>query len=257
MRRDEDLELWGRDMDQDDWKRGTYGAGDMPSRYGRRAWGSEWNRGPDWRQGPGSGSNFNRGPSWTAGRDQPPSWQRQSWQGGSGGESYGGPEPWRGDRDWSQEWWHHNAGFGWTGNPFEGRGRQWHGRTTARNYQRSDERIREDVYERLMEHPYIDTTDIEVSVSRGEVTLDGTVPDRWEKRLAEDLTEGVFGVTEVHNRLRTSAGSMSPPERGGSVSRTPVTGTSGPTDGAEAPRPTHESPRPMPTSSGSSGWPSS
>jgi hypothetical protein len=74
-----------------------------------------------------------------------------------------------------------------------------------------------------------------VSVSRGEVTLDGTVPDRWEKRLAEDLTEGVFGVTEVHNRLRTSAGVTSQPERG----------------------PTHEPPRPMSTSTGSSGWPAS
>ena len=251
MRREEDLELWGRDMDQDDWMRGTYGSGNMPSRFGRRAWGSEWNRGPDfnrgsdWRQGP----NFNRGSNWTAGFDQTPGWQRH--------EQYSGPEPWRGDRDWSQEWWHHNAGFGWTGNPWEARGRQWHGRTTARGYQRSDERIREDVYERLMEHPYIDTTDIEVSVSKGEVTLEGTVPDRWEKRLAEDLTEGVFGVSEVHNRLRTSAGSTSQPERGGTVSHTPVTGASGLTDGAEAPRPTHESPRPMSASTGSSGWPSS
>jgi hypothetical protein len=58
------------------------------------------------------------------------------------------------------------------------------------------------VYERLMEHPYVDTTDVEVSVSHGEVTLEGTVPDRWEKRLAEDLAEGVLGVTEVHILLR-------------------------------------------------------
>jgi hypothetical protein len=224
--RDEDLELWGRDMDQDDWMRGTYGSGGgMPSRSGRRAWGSEWSRGPDWRQGPGyrpgagSGFNFNRGSNWSAGWDQAPSWQRQGWQQPAGGEHFAagaGPEPWRGDRDWSQEWWHRNAGFGWTGNPWDARGRQWHGRTPARNYQRSDERIRDDVYERLMEHPYIDTTDVEVSVSHGEVTLEGTVPDRWEKRLAEDLTESVFGVTEVHNRLRTA--STPPPERGASFS---------------------------------------
>jgi BON domain len=246
MRRDEDLELWGRDMDQDDWMRGTYGSGgNVPSRYGRRAWGSEWNRGPDWNRGSDSrqGPNVNRGSSWSAGGDQTPSWQRQGWQGGTSGENYGGPEPWRGDRDWSQEWWHRNAGFGWTGNPWEGRGRQWHGRTTARNYQRSDERIREDVYERLMEHPYIDTTDIDVSVSQGEVTLEGTVPDRWEKRLAEDLTEGVFGVNEVNNRLRTSSASSAQTERGAPVSHA----SSGQTDRAEAPRP-------MPASS---GWPSS
>jgi hypothetical protein len=76
------------------------------------------------------------------------------------------------------------------------------------------------------------------------------VPDRWEKRLAEDLTEGVFGVAEVHNRLRTSSGAPAQPERGVSVNNTRSTSIPGQTDGAETPRP-------MPTSTGASGWPSS
>jgi osmotically-inducible protein OsmY len=84
--------------------------------------------------------------------------------------------------------------------------RHWHGRTTFRGYRRSDERIREEIYERLMDHPGIDTSDMDVTVSNGEVTLEGTVDDRWEKRLAEDLAESVSGVTDVHNRLRTSNG---------------------------------------------------
>src|SRR5919202_4319987 len=181
---------------------GTYGPGGMPSRFGRRAWGSDWNRGPDWNRGSDwrQAPNPQRGANWTGGGQQPPSWHSQPWPASPGGHV--GPEPWRGDRDWGQEWWHRNAGFGWTGNPFETRGRQWHGRTTARGYQRSDERIREDVCERLMEHPYVDTTDISVTVAHGEVTLEGSVPDRWEKRLAEDVAEGVFGVNEVHNRLK-------------------------------------------------------
>jgi osmotically-inducible protein OsmY len=46
---------------------------------------------------------------------------------------------------------------------------------------------------------------MDVRVESGEVTLEGTVDDRWEKRLAEDVAEAVPGVRDVHNRLRTSA----------------------------------------------------
>ncbi len=41
-------------------------------------------------------------------------------------------------------------------------------------------------------------------VSDGEVTLSGTVDDRWQKRLAERVAETVWGVRDVHNRLRIS-----------------------------------------------------
>ena len=36
----------------------------------------------------------------------------------------------------------------------------------------------------------------------GEVILEGTVPDRWMKRMAEDIVEECSGVKQVHNRLR-------------------------------------------------------
>jgi osmotically-inducible protein OsmY len=71
-----------------------------------------------------------------------------------------------------------------------------------KNYRRSDERIREDVNDRLGDDYYIDASDIEVMVSNSEVTLTGTVPSRNDKRRAEDIAESVSGVTNVENRLR-------------------------------------------------------
>lgn len=78
---------------------------------------------------------------------------------------------------------------------FRGRG--------PKGYRRSDERIREDVNDRLTEHAHLDASDIEVSVKDGEVTLTGKVFDRTDKRLAEDVVEEVAGVKNVQNNLRT------------------------------------------------------
>ncbi|MFC3167266.1 SWFGD domain-containing protein [Paracoccus fontiphilus] len=71
-----------------------------------------------------------------------------------------------------------------------------------KNYSRSDDRIREDVSDRLSDDRHIDASDIEVSVSGGEVTLDGTVENRFAKRHAEDLAESCSGVSHVQNNLR-------------------------------------------------------
>ena len=80
---------------------------------------------------------------------------------------------------------------------FRGRG--------PKGYVRSDERILEDVSDRLEEHGDLDPSDIAVSISRGEVTLEGSVTDRWSKRLAEDLAHSVQGVRDVQNRLTVAA----------------------------------------------------
>jgi len=71
-----------------------------------------------------------------------------------------------------------------------------------RNYNRSDDRIKEDINDRLSDDPMIDASDIEVTVNSGEVTLTGTVDGRNEKRRAEDLAEAISGVRHVENRLR-------------------------------------------------------
>jgi osmotically-inducible protein OsmY len=70
-------------------------------------------------------------------------------------------------------------------------------------YSRSKDRIEEDVNERLKHHGQLDATHIRVSVDDdGDVTLEGTVGSRREKRLADDVAESVRGVDDVHNRLR-------------------------------------------------------
>jgi len=71
-----------------------------------------------------------------------------------------------------------------------------------KGYQRSDERIREDINERLTDDPMIDASEIEVQVQNREVTLTGTVRDRNERRRAEDLAESISGVSHVQNNLR-------------------------------------------------------
>lgn len=99
-----------------------------------------------------------------------------------------------------------------------------------RNYSRSDERIRDDVNDRLSDDPFVDASDIEVSVSNGDVTLTGNVDHRSTKRRAEDLAESVSGVKNVENRLRVtqpsgSQGMNAPSGSSGSQSSSPVPGS--------------------------------
>jgi osmotically-inducible protein OsmY len=70
------------------------------------------------------------------------------------------------------------------------------------NYTRSDERIREDINDKLTDDWAVDASNITVSVNNGEVTLDGTVSTRLQKRRAEDCAEDVSGVKNVQNNLR-------------------------------------------------------
>jgi len=72
------------------------------------------------------------------------------------------------------------------------------------DYTRSDERIREDVNDKLTDDPRVDASSISVTVSDCEVTLNGTVQDRLAKRRAEDCAERVSGVRHVQNNLRVS-----------------------------------------------------
>jgi hypothetical protein len=67
---------------------------------------------------------------------------------------------------------------------------------------RGDERIREDVCDRLTDDPRIDASDIDIAVKDGEVTLSGGVRTRDEKRFAEDLIERISGVRDVNNNLK-------------------------------------------------------
>lgn len=96
--------------------------------------------------------------------------------------SYAYEEP-----DYYEEWWA-------VPGPYEGVG--------PRGYQRSDERIFEDVCERITQHGRIDARDVDVHVENGVVTLSGEVDDRRTKRLMEDTIENVPGLADIHNELR-------------------------------------------------------
>jgi len=74
-----------------------------------------------------------------------------------------------------------------------------------RKYQRRDARILEEIAETFTDHDELDATHIDIVVAGGEVTLQGSVTDRLQKRLAEDLADAARGVTDVHNRLKVSA----------------------------------------------------
>lgn len=73
-----------------------------------------------------------------------------------------------------------------------------------KGYQRSDERLREDISERLMQAGNIDSSEVSVSVSSGAVTLEGTVPDRYMKHSIEDLVDACPGVQDIDNRIRVN-----------------------------------------------------
>jgi hypothetical protein len=69
-------------------------------------------------------------------------------------------------------------------------------------YKRSDERIADDVHDRLTEDPYLDATQVSVTVRDGEVTLAGAVTSRHAKHHAEHIVEDLSGVKHVQNNLR-------------------------------------------------------
>ncbi|WP_309092932.1 BON domain-containing protein [Phenylobacterium sp.] len=75
-----------------------------------------------------------------------------------------------------------------------------------KGYKRSDERISDDAHQRLTDDPWLDASNINVSVSGGEVTLSGTVENREAKHRAERCVEEISGVTHVQNNLRIEAG---------------------------------------------------
>lgn len=107
---------------------------------------------------------------------------------------------WFGDEQAEQRRRLDEARTGHEAGEFRGRG--------PRSYRRSDTRIEEDVNDRLTDDPYLDATEIEVTVVNSEVTLGGQVNSRWAKRLAEELADSVSGVQNVQNKIRINRGQL-------------------------------------------------
>lgn len=80
-----------------------------------------------------------------------------------------------------------------------------------KGYKRSDERIKEDACDSLYRADDIDSSDVEVAVQNGEITLTGTVPDRHMKFMVENICERVTAVTDITNNLRIKRYAESPP----------------------------------------------
>jgi sporulation protein YlmC with PRC-barrel domain len=116
----------------------------------------------------------------------------------------------------SQEYPTHGYGYGYSGSG-------WHRGRGPRGYRRSDERIREDINDRLSDRPDLDASNVEVTVANGEVTLAGNVNNRRDKRLAEDISENVSGVQNVENRLRVNQAQLGTSTDRYDVSTTPTT----------------------------------
>jgi osmotically-inducible protein OsmY len=165
-----------------DYNRGSYGSGYGSSGYGSGYGSSGYSGG-----GYGSSGNYGygRGDYGRQGQEDRGWWDRttdevSSWFGDEEAER-------RRRMDRMQERQH------------KGRG--------PKNYQRSDDRIKEDINDRLSDDWFVDASDIDVTVQNGEVTLSGHVDERTAKRRAEDIAEAVSGVKHVENRLRVTSSS--------------------------------------------------
>jgi osmotically-inducible protein OsmY len=110
---------------------------------------------------------------------------------GQGQGSYG--QAGSGTQDWSSS---------------SGRGAQRWGRG-PKGYKRSDERLKEDICERLMQSYQVDAGEVSVEVQTGKVTLDGTVPERRMKHVIEDIVDACPGVQDIDNRVRVARGDPS------------------------------------------------
>ena len=79
-------------------------------------------------------------------------------------------------------------------------------------YRRSATSIREEVCQRLTDHPAANPSKLEVEVDDdGVVTLKGHVDSRRSKRLMEDVADYVRGVVDVRNQLEIDASQFEPP----------------------------------------------
>jgi osmotically-inducible protein OsmY len=184
---------------QDMGNRGYYGQQDLSRRgyhgqqdMGNRGWGQQETSGRGYY---GQQDMGNRG---------------YSGQQDTSGRGYSAQQD-MGNRGWGQQqgWTSSQTGYGgqWTQTGGMERTSLMRGRG-PKGYKRSDDRIREDVCDRLTDHHDIDASEIEVRVQNGEVTLTGTVTERRQKHAVEQLIESLPGVADVHNQIRVKREEM-------------------------------------------------
>jgi osmotically-inducible protein OsmY len=140
------------------------------------------------------------------------SWGTQGYQSGYGSQGGFGQRSFQGTHGYGRgvgrsygfgdetESWRGYQQQGWSSDPgrFAGRG--------PKGYRRSDERIREDVSDRLTDDAWLDASEVEVRTEAGMVTLTGNVKSREDKRRAEDLAMSISGVKDVINQIHVDQG---------------------------------------------------
>lgn len=147
-----------------------------------------WNR-PRYSSGQDAADEYFR-----AAREQREEFQRYE-AGSPGAEFEEHDHRYNGAPSWARErggYWRQYEGR----SPYAGRG--------PKDYRRSDERVREEVCDRMTDDPMLDASEISVQVSEGVVTLSGSVASRDQKRRAEDVAERISGVKDVTNQLRVA-----------------------------------------------------
>lgn len=100
---------------------------------------------------------------------------------------------------------------------FRGRG--------PKGYSRSDERIKEDICERLSQDSRIDASEISVECRGGMVMLEGTVEDRATKHRVEDLVDACSGVKDIQNHLGIGSGQRETEQPTGSTKTAAAAGS--------------------------------
>ncbi len=179
------------------WSREPYGSSGMGR--GERSWqggGSSGQGGSGFGQagsfGQGSASGYRErsyGSGWGYPAGQSRDFSSSGYEPGYGGEEFGGASrQGRSQGDWSRYGGSAGAGQGQKRGP--------------KGWQRSDERVKEDICERLYHNASIDSSEVSVEVSGGKVSLEGTVPDRRMKHAIEDLIDQCPGVKDIDNRVR-------------------------------------------------------
>jgi len=180
----------------------------MAQRYDDQYWRREWrdrDRDRDWRRDPRRDDYSWRGQEYGGSRKDPGSsydidYERR-WP-----DDNGESPRYFGSGSYSEGGTHFTGGYDQRGTPEPESGDAPYGRgvfrTGPKGYQRSDERMREDISERIMHAAHVDSSDVTVNVVGGKVTLEGTVPDRYTKHYIEDLADGAPGVQDIDNRVR-------------------------------------------------------
>lgn len=197
---------YGSSQGNRDYDQNRYGSS---GNYGSSSYGSSSNYGNSGYGSAGYGNDYNR----NRGYDED---ANEDYGTGSYGYGYGYGRRYDRDRDrnWgtnrNRDWWDKTKDevSSWFGDDEAERRRRMDKKMGAhkgrgpKGYIRSDERIKEDINDRLSDDSFLDATDIDVTVNDGEVTLSGTVENRIDKRRAEDLAEDISGVKNVQNQLR-------------------------------------------------------